>query len=98
MGTQQSSAHIQSLSLQDSTDLDVQLVAVVTAVSPENTEELKEHQRLGQVNLEDDMQSHIQTDLRSAQSVMFELFFERKNISSALHSRSPQEVTSYLDE
>lgn len=52
---QKSPAHVQSLSLQDGADLHVQLVSVVTAVAPQNTQEPEEHQRLRQVNLEDDV-------------------------------------------
>ncbi len=53
LGAQQSSAHVQSLSLQDGADLHVQLVSVVTAVSPQHAQEPEEHRRLTQVNLEE---------------------------------------------
>lgn len=51
MDGQQSSAHIQSLSLQDGAHLDVQLVAVVAAVTPQDAQEPEERQRLRQVDL-----------------------------------------------
>lgn len=51
MDSQQSPAHIQSLSLQDGAHLDVQLVAEVAAVTPQDAQEPEERQRLGQVDL-----------------------------------------------
>lgn len=51
LDTQQSPAHIQSLSLQDGAHFDVQLVTVVAAVTPEDAQEPEEPQRLMKVDL-----------------------------------------------
>lgn len=67
LSAQQSSANVQSLSLQDGAHLYVQLVSVVTAVPPHNTQEPEEHQWLRKVNLEaHSKESHVENDLVSS--------------------------------